>query len=111
MRFQYVGDGKQDPSSATVMGVSFELNGPAIYVDNSVLVNKLKGNKTFKCVDIIDAEVVEPDVEIIKAEVDLPEDEGPETLEDLRAQCDALGIKYHHRAGIDKLAALIEQAV
>lgn len=31
-------------------------------------------------------------------------------VEGLRAQLDALGIPYHHRAGADKLRALLEKA-
>lgn len=113
MKFQYIGDGKQDPHVANIRGIEFILNGPVIFVEDQDLVRKLKGNRTFKCVDIFDAEVVEPDVEIIKAEVDLPEepDDEPTTLEDLRAQCELLDIKYHHKAGVKKLTELIEQAV
>ncbi len=32
-----------------------------------------------------------------------------ETVESLRAKLDALGIDYHHRAGVDKLRALLPQ--
>ena len=34
---------------------------------------------------------------------------GP-TVEELRADCDALGIKYHHLAGVPKLTALLDAA-
>lgn len=38
-----------------------------------------------------------------------PEPAGDE-VEALRAQLDALGISYHHRAGVDKLRALLPEA-
>jgi hypothetical protein len=30
-------------------------------------------------------------------------------LKDLRAECDARGIKYHHKAGVEKLTALLAE--
>lgn len=42
-------------------------------------------------------------------EVDTDGEAGP-TVESLRADCDALGIEYHHLAGVKKLTALLEAA-
>jgi len=44
-------------------------------------------------------------------EIDTDDDDvvGP-TVEELRADCDALGITYHHLAGVPKLTALLEAA-
>ena len=33
------------------------------------------------------------------------------TLDQVRAEADALGIKYHHRAGIEKIQGLINEAL
>lgn len=92
MKFQYVGVDKQDPEVATVMGVSFKLRGEPVFVEDAVLVQKLKGNPTFKCLDVVD--VAFEDVK--------------ENLDALRAECDKRGIKYHHKAGAKKLTQLLE---
>lgn len=42
-------------------------------------------------------------------EVDTDEDGEPgPTVDDLRAECDARGISYHHKAGVPKLTELLE---
>ena len=41
-------------------------------------------------------------------EVDADEDGSPEaTVDELRARLDELGVKYHHKAGVEKLTELL----
>ena len=54
----------------------------------------------FKTIEELDAPVV------VKVDED-----SPPTREELIAKCNELGIKFHHKAGNDKLAALIEEAL
>jgi hypothetical protein len=109
MKFVYVGCGKADPETAKAYGFEFQLNGPAVDVQGDIAIKKLRGNKTFICPDVKEAVIVPVKEEVIagvvKVEVDLPDE-----LEDLRAECDKKGIKYHHKAGAAKLAELLEQA-
>lgn len=49
--------------------------------------------------------------EVPKGYVDSPakvKDEPKDELEELKAKCDELGIKYHHKAGVAKLKELLE---
>jgi len=62
------------------------------------------------CVKIIDPEsslipVLKEQGWLVEGEKSL-EDE----LEALKAEADALGVKYHHKSGVEKLSALIAQA-
>ena len=52
--------------------------------------------------------IEELDAPVMVAKVD---ENSPPTREELIAICNELGIKFHHKAGNDKLAALIEEAL
>lgn len=75
---------------ATVHGVTFK-KGEATEVKCQDVQSKLKGNSQFSFNEAT-------------KEVDTK-------LEDLRQVCDRMGLEYHHRAGADKLEALIEAAL
>lgn len=98
MKFQYIGPDKEAPDQTKAFGYEFDLKGEAVDVKEPHVISKLLQNRSFKLVDVQDVEVVEE-----------TEKEDP-TLEQLRAECEARGIKYHHKAGVEKLAALLEAA-
>lgn len=57
------------------------------------------------------AHYFEDGAEIPKGFVDCPtkvEGNSTDELEELKAKCDELGIKYHHKAGVAKLKELLE---
>jgi hypothetical protein len=74
---------------------------------------------TFSYLGINDAEALEvalaagwlKTIEELDAPVVKVDEETPPTREELIAKCNELGIKFHHKAGNDKLAALIEEAL
>ena len=47
MRFQYIGNGKEDPLVTVFFGYRFELNGEAVEVEGDAL-KKIANNPTFK---------------------------------------------------------------
>lgn len=97
MKFQYIGPDKQAPDQTKAFGYEFDLKGEAVDVKEPHVISKLLQNRSFKLVDVQDVEIVEE----IKEDVETP------TLEQLRAELDARGIKYHHKAGVEKLAELL----
>lgn len=89
MRIRYVGSG--DPSDNTeceAFGHTFVLGE---WVEMGNLPLRLLGNPTFE-VDVDGDGTPEPDVATMKA------------------QLDALGVRYHHKAGARKLAELLAAA-
>ncbi|MDM8352896.1 hypothetical protein [Brevundimonas diminuta] len=80
------GDG---PDELTLYGVEF-VKGEWIAVPANVAA-KLSGNNHFE-IDANDDGAADP------------------TVEELRAQLDQLGVKYHHKAGAEKLLALLDEA-
>lgn len=90
MRARFIGSG--DPGEnrvCEVFGLVFELGE---WVEVSGLATaKLQTNPTF--------------------EVDGDEDGEPDvSTDELKARLDMLGVKYHHKAGREKLAALVAEA-
>ena len=93
MKFQYIGPDKQAPDQTKAFGYEFDLKGEAVEVKEPHVISKLLQNRSFKLVDVQDVEIVE--------EVEAP------TLEQLRAECKARGIAFHHKAGVEKLTELL----
>lgn len=86
MRVRYIGDGAD--TECVVFGHSFP---EGEWVEVPASLRKLTTNPMFE------------------VDTDGDGEPGP-TAEELKADLDALGVEYHHRAGIPKLKALLEEA-
>lgn len=87
MKARFIGSGEPGENrECEVFGLVFPLDE---WVEVSGLAaSKLRGNPTF--------------------EVDVDDDgEADQSNDELRAQLDALGVKYHHKAGTEKLKAAL----
>ena len=85
MKFQYIGNGKEDPVKTVCYGLEFVLNGDEVEVTDKEILKKIHGNPTFRVVDEKDDE-----------------------LEALKKEATEKGIKFHHKIGVVKLRELIE---
>lgn len=85
MRVRFIGSGEPDENEVCeVFGMTFPL-GEWVEVDNAKLAN----NPAF--------------------EVDIDGDDEPDpTADELKAELDRRGVKYHHKAGPAKLKALLD---
>ncbi len=92
MRARFIGDPRNNGEGASALsfaGVEFIKDQWAPV--SASLAKKLKGNDHFE----LDADhdgVADPSVD------------------ELRGQLDDLGVKYHHKAGVEKLTALLDEA-
>lgn len=87
MRVRFIEDASPD-DACVVFGLTFPVN-QWVEVPASVF-NRLSRNPAFE------------------ADTDGDGEPGP-TLEELRAKCDALGIHYHHKAGVKRLLELLSE--
>ena len=85
MKFQYIGNGNEDPVKTVYFGHEFTLNGDPVEVTEIDVLKKINGNPAFKIVDETDDE-----------------------LEALKKEATEKGIKFHHKIGVVKLRELIE---
>lgn len=93
MKALYVGNpalGGEGRNSLSLSGHVF-VKGEWVEVRDADLRRRLPGNNHFEI------------------DTDGDGDTGP-TVEALRADLDALGVKYHHKAGVEKLSALLDEA-
>ena len=54
MKFQYVGNGVEDPEATVFYGYKFRLKGPFIDVTNEAALVKIQTNPTFRVKDEIE---------------------------------------------------------
>lgn len=71
-----------------------------------VLVKRGLGTYLTRDMRAAEPAITAPEAAAVVAEVEVAS-QAPDDLESLKAQADARGIKYHHRAGVAKLRELL----
>ncbi|MDZ4321936.1 MAG: hypothetical protein U1A07_24415 [Phenylobacterium sp.] len=117
MRARFIGDprhGGEGPSSFPFGGVVF-VKGEWLSDIPEAIADKVRGNSHFETEETAEkpTKITPPDLDGDgKPGGSLPADEDPEAAEkaELRAQLADLGVTAHHKTGLTKLRAMLDDA-